>query len=328
MNKRERLEAAIEGRPVDRLPVALWRHWPGDDQDADALTASHLAWQQAYDWDFVKASPSSSYCLDDWGAETRWEGHMEGTRTYLRPVINEPDDWLKLKPLDPGKGMLATQLAVLRQLNEQLDAGVPTIATIFSPLSQAKNLVGPEMMLSHMRSHPVEFRAGLDTIRESTLRFVEAAKRTGISGIYYAIQHTQYQLMSRAEYERFGLGDDIEILEMAGDLWLNIVHIHGDSAYFDLASAYPTPVINWHDRECGTDLAGGLRRFEGAASGGVSRWSMMQDAPDAALAEAADAVAQTNGRRLILGTGCVIMVTTPLRNIRALRAFAESAGNV
>ena len=38
-SKRRRLEAAIAGETVDRLPVALWRHWPGDDQDAAALAA-------------------------------------------------------------------------------------------------------------------------------------------------------------------------------------------------------------------------------------------------------------------------------------------------
>jgi hypothetical protein len=35
-------------------------------------------------------------------------------------------------------------------------------------------------------------------------------------------------------------------------------------------------------------------------------------------------MARTNGRRLLLGTGCVIMVTTPLRNIRALRQIVET----
>jgi uroporphyrinogen decarboxylase len=40
--KRERLEATVVGETADRLPVALWRHWPGDDQDAAALAAAHL----------------------------------------------------------------------------------------------------------------------------------------------------------------------------------------------------------------------------------------------------------------------------------------------
>ena len=40
MNKRERLEATVAGEPVDRVAVALWRHWPGDDQRAEDLARS------------------------------------------------------------------------------------------------------------------------------------------------------------------------------------------------------------------------------------------------------------------------------------------------
>ena len=32
MTKRERLSATITGQEVDRTAVALWRHFPGDDQ--------------------------------------------------------------------------------------------------------------------------------------------------------------------------------------------------------------------------------------------------------------------------------------------------------
>ena len=35
--KRKRLEATIAGEAVDRPPVALWRHWPGDDQDLSLI---------------------------------------------------------------------------------------------------------------------------------------------------------------------------------------------------------------------------------------------------------------------------------------------------
>ena len=69
MNKRQRLEAAISGGKVDRVPIALWRHWPGDDQRAEDQAAAHVAFQSDYDWDFVKVTPSSSFCLDGWGVE-------------------------------------------------------------------------------------------------------------------------------------------------------------------------------------------------------------------------------------------------------------------
>jgi uroporphyrinogen decarboxylase len=93
---------------------------------------------------------------------------------------------------------------------------------------------------------------------------------------------------------------------------------------FDLVADYPMAFLNWHDRETGISLAEGLSRIRGAASGGVSQWTIHQDDPEETLAEIRDAREQTGSRRLLLGTGCVIMATTPLRNIRALREAANS----
>ena len=42
MDKRQRLEATFAGQPVDRPAVALWRHWPGDDQHAEDLARATL----------------------------------------------------------------------------------------------------------------------------------------------------------------------------------------------------------------------------------------------------------------------------------------------
>jgi uroporphyrinogen decarboxylase len=39
MSKTERLKAVLAGQPVDRVPVAFWRHWPGDDQGPESLAA-------------------------------------------------------------------------------------------------------------------------------------------------------------------------------------------------------------------------------------------------------------------------------------------------
>lgn len=323
-SKRKRLEATIAGKQADRPPVALWRHWPGDDQDAHALAAAHVKWQQDWAWDFVKVGPASSYSVVDWGVKDRWVGHIEGTRDYTHLPIQTPFDWDALKPLDPGKGMLATQIEALRLVGMALGQETPFIATIFSPLSQARHLAGNERMLSHMRAHRPRFRQALEVITESTVRFIEAAKATGISGIYYAIQHARYPLMSREEYLAYGREYDLRLLAAASDLWLNVLHIHSTDIMFDVVAEYPVAVVNWHDRETGWRLADGLQWIKGAASGGIDHWTLHQESPEQTLAEAQDAVAQTDGRRLVLGTGCVAMTTTPLRNIRALREFVNS----
>jgi uroporphyrinogen decarboxylase len=329
--KRQRLEAIANGERPDRPPVALWRHWPGDDQDATALAAAQLKWQSDYDWDLVKVSPASSYCLVDWGVEDRWEGAAEGTRAYGKRLIQSPEDWRKLKALDPGQGMLATQLEALRLVGEGLgksdSRGTPFIATIFSPLAQAKNLAGGQRLISHLRSHPDDVMHGLETISASIIRFIEAARSTGISGIFYAIQHARYALLSPVEYQVFGRPFDEEILSTVSDLWFNMVHIHGEEdIMFDLVADYPVQCVNWHDRDTGFPLSQGLEQLSGAVSGGVSRWSLLKESPEQALGEAKQALADTGGQRLLLGVGCVIMTNTPTRNIRALRAFVENGG--
>jgi len=70
----QRIKAAIAGAATDRLPVALWRHFPVDEQDPGKLAAHTLAWQRAWDFDLVKFMPSGTYGIEDWGARTAYEG--------------------------------------------------------------------------------------------------------------------------------------------------------------------------------------------------------------------------------------------------------------
>jgi len=308
---------------VDRVAVAVWRHFPGDDQRGEDLAEAHLAFQREFDWDFVKVSPASSFCVRDWGVEDRWEGNTEGTRTYIHRVIRGPEDWLTLKVLEPAEGALGEQLRCLEVLRKKLGEKVPFIQTIFSPLAQAKNLAGEETLLLHMRQNAGQVHHALETIADTTLRFIHEAKSQGIAGIYYAVQHANYLSMSEAEYQVFGKPYDLQILNAAADLWLNILHIHGPHAMFGMVADYPVQVVNWHDRESPPSLEAGLRRIKGAASGGVDRDALHADDPTRALEQARQAFAQTGGRRWILGTGCVMLVTTPHGNVRKLRALAD-----
>jgi uroporphyrinogen decarboxylase len=323
MDKRQRLEATIRGEPVDRVAVAVWRHWPGDDQRAEDQAAAHIAFQREFDWDFVKVSPSSSFCLKGWGVEDRWEGTIEGTRRYTRRVVEKPEDWLSLKILDPVEGSLGEQLRCLALLRKAFKKDVPFIQTIFSPLAQAKNLAGQDTLLLHMRQNAGQVHHALQTIADTTVRFIHEAEDRGIAGIFYAVQHARYLFMSEAEYQVFGRPYDLQVLAAAKDLWLNVLHLHGSHTMFKLLADYPVQVVNWHDRESPPGLGIGLKEIKGAASGGVSRDVLHRDDPTEALEQAGDAFARTGGRRWVLGTGCVVLVTTPRGNLKKLRALAE-----
>jgi uroporphyrinogen decarboxylase len=326
LNKRERLEKTIQGEEADRVPVALWRHWPGDDQRAADLAEATVSFQRRWDFDFVKVTPASSYCITDYGVQDRWIGHLEGTREYIKRVVQRSLDWTELRVLDPSRGGLARQLETLSLLKEAFKDDVPYIQTIFSPLAQAKNIAGQDRLIEHMRTAPDRFKTGLNTITESTLRFIDAMRRSGVSGIFYAIQHASYTVMSEAEYREFGRPYDLQILAaLPSDWWLNVIHLHGAAPMFDLVADYPVQVLNWHDRETRLDLAEGKLKFKGAVSGGLGRWDPMHNGtPVEVRAQARQAIEQTNSRRLVLSTGCVIMTTTPLSNIRAAREVVEA----
>ncbi len=327
LSKRERLERAIAGQEVDRVPVALWRHWPGDDQRAADLAEATVAFQRRWDFDFVKVTPASSFCIIDYGVQDRWMGHLEGTREYTKRAVERSLDWTDLRVLDPGRGALARQLDALRMIRDALDDDVPIIQTIFSPLAQAKNIAGKAPLIKHMRTVPDRLRTGLGIITESTLRFIDAMRQIGLSGIFYAVQHASYAVMSEDEYREFGRPYDLRILEALPDAWwLNVMHLHGDAPMFDLVADYPVQAINWHDRETVPSLADGKLKFDGAVSGGLGRWNPMHNGTPVEVREQARrAIEETNGRRFILSTGCVIMTTTPLSNIRAVREVVEKA---
>ncbi len=321
---RARLERVISGETPDRVPISLWRHFPVDDQSPGNLASATLDFQKSFDFDFVKVTPASSFCLKDWGVQDEWRGATEGTRDYVSRVIQYPEDWHTLPVLDPYSGNLAAQIECLRMITSELGAEVPVIQTIFNPLSQAKNLVGGEKLLHHMRSNPQALAAGLKTIAKSTQRFMDVARETGIAGFFYAVQHAQLHLLSPEEYLEFGRIYDWELLSSADDMWLNVLHLHGSNIMFKDVIDYPVSVINWHDRDTAPTLTDGLVEFRSVVCGGLRReHTMVLGSPTEVTAEALDAIDSTGGKRFILGTGCVVPITAPRANLLAARQSVE-----
>ena len=324
LTHRERMEACIGDAPLDRPPVALWRHFPVDDQTPEGLAGAVISFQRTYDFDFVKVTPSSSYCLQDWGVRDEWRGSTEGVREYTQHVIKQPEDWAKLKPLDPTKGWLGEQLSCLREIVAELGPDVPVIQTIFNPLSQAKNLAGRDQLLVHLRRNPDALHAGLQVVSETTRRFIEAALETGIAGVFFAVQHAQYGLLSEQEYQTFGTAYDLQVFEPAAECWLNVLHLHGNDIMFHLFLDYPAGVYNWHDQETSPGLAAAQKMIKGAVCGGLRQWKTMAlGTPEDVEKEAQAALAATNGHRFVLGTGCVTPIIAPHSNLIAAHQSVE-----
>lgn len=325
LTHRERMENCLSGNKSDRPPVALWRHFPVDDQSPEHLASATLQFQNTFDFDLVKVTPASSFCLKDWGVTDKWNGASEGTRDYTHFVVSQPDDWFKITVLDPTTGHLGEQLECLRILVKEFEPETPVIQTIFNPLSQAKNLSGHETLLYHLRSFPDALKHGLDVITQTTHDFINSLKNLGVSGLFFAIQHAQYGLLSNEEYECFGKRYDLELLDVAQEFWLNMLHIHGKNIMFEKLADYPVQIINWHDQETPPSLEKGKGNHPGVVCGGLRRQeTIVLGSPEDVIQESSDAIKETNGERFILGTGCVVPINAPYGNILAARKAVEN----
>lgn len=324
MDHWQRLEAAIAGEKGDRVPVALWRHFPIDDQDPGMLAAQTLAWQRTWDFDLVKFMPSGTYSVEDWGAKSVYEGAANGARAVSVPGVKQAADWRRLPRLDAKKGVLGAQNEALALAAKELHGSVPILQTVFSPLTTARKLAG-EALLGQLRSDPAALEAGLRTITDTTIEFSRAAMAAGAHGLFFATQLATTDLLTVAEYERFGKKFDLEILAATNGR-MNMLHLHGENVMFEQLAGYPVQMINWHDRLTAPSLKNALGKFKGALVGGVEERGLLATGSAAQVrAQVREAITQTGGRRLMVGPGCVAAIAAPEQNIRAVIEEARMA---
>lgn len=321
---RERIQTCLQNEHTDRTPIAMWRHFPNEDQNPESLAKATLNFQNTYDFDIVKVTPASSFAVKDWGVEDEWQPNTEGSRTYTKHVIKTPQDWETLKPLDPfNSPHLSGQLACLRLIKQNLAPETPLIQTIFNPMSQARHLAGNALLLEHIQKYPEAVTKGLDTISKTTQKFIEAVCDIGVDGIFYAIQHAQGSIISLDDYKSIALPFDHETLSPAQDLWCNMLHLHGKDIYFSLLRLLKFQIVNWHDRESSPSLIEAQSLFRGAVCGGIRQETLEKLNQDDIQREAEDAIAQTGDKRFILSTGCVVPYVTSHENIMAARKSVE-----
>lgn len=328
MHKRERLERAIAGDPVDRIPVALWRHWPGDDQRYADLARSIIDFQHDYNWDFVRVMPSSNFQVTDYGIQDEWRGNRQGRRKINKYIVNRSLDWTKIRALSPDRGALSQQLECMRMICQAMQPqAVPIVHTIYSPFAQAARIGGKQRVLKNMRTRADRLRTGLHQLTESTLRFLEALRRIpNVAGIFYVTEFASHDVMSEAEYAAFVMPHNLKILESIPDRWwLNFVQVQGSSPMLDLFAEAPVQVLNWNTRQSQPDLLYAKRMFPGAVSGGLEDWRDLHQGTPALLGSVIrDAISQSESRRFILSGSGSGYVTTPISNIRAVRSLTES----
>jgi uroporphyrinogen decarboxylase len=67
LSKRERVDAARRGAPVDRVPAAAWQHFIPEERVAAPLAEAHRRFFDTFDWDWLKVNPRATVYAEAWG---------------------------------------------------------------------------------------------------------------------------------------------------------------------------------------------------------------------------------------------------------------------
>jgi uroporphyrinogen decarboxylase len=339
MNKRERLEAALKGEAVDRVPVSAWRHFIPEERSAEQLAAASLAHFHTFDWDWLKLNPRATYYAEAWGNRYDFDNYHSVFPRLVDGPIRSPADLEKIAPVSATGGVFGEHLDLVRRVK----AGIGEahfVQTVFSPLSVLGFLLAHpprhdadaltqaqyDALRRAIQENPQGVHAALGVIADVLAAYAAAAVDAGASGIFFAIVKLARQgVLSEAEYAEFGRPYDLRVLQAVQGAPFNLLHICGPQVYFQLALDYPVHAINWATLYQGNPTVGEAQRLtERALIGGVDELGTLQSGtPDQVVAEAQAAIRATGGRRFLLAPGCGTRMDVPDANLYALRRAAE-----
>lgn len=260
-----------------------------------------------------------------YGATFKDAQNREGTRAYVSRPVNAIGDWDRIVPLDKSNPVFVRENAALKIIRAKLGSDVPILQTVFAPLNTAHNLAG-ERLFADLLAQPRALHRALEAITETTKRFALSSLESGADAIFYATQMATSKYFNEEEFREFGEPYDRDVLceIRAAKPDFVLLHVHGVNTYFDLLAKYPVDIINWHDRRTAPSLRETRGKFGGALLGGLHELdTLLGRSREAIIAQARDAIAQTNGSGFILGAGCVIQVDTPEENVRAVLEAAN-----
>ncbi len=325
MNKKERVDAALRGDVVDRVPASMWGHDFEREWNVQTFTEAMVENFTRYDWDFMKVTPRVSYCVEDWSVKAKPSGEKYKAPVYESTPIRTPSDWRKLRPLEPDRGALGEQLKALQLLNHSIGYDAYFVETILCPLGIAKYLAGNKRatVQQSLREDRSSMHSALRVITETFTTFAIACMEQGASGIFYATDAWASEgVLTSDQYREFGEQYDLEFLDAIkrGNKF-TILQNSGSHIFFNQLASYPVQAISWDaSAEGNPDLGEGKKRSGKAVMGGISANTTLKNgSPDQVQEEVAKALELTGGRHFLLAPSGSIPPETPGKNLDAIR---------
>ena len=311
MTPRERFFAAVEGRPVDQVPVTTWVHFLSDHLPGGETASLHERFLKAYGWDLAKVMGDYRYPVP------------AALRSLDDPALL---DQFGVVGLDAP--CFAEQLTCLKTLRTAMGPDFPLVETGFDPYQSILRNIGRDQESQLWQYREPTLRA-LERACDSICGYVRAIKKLGVEGYFYstnsAIPAGFPRGASQEVYETFLRPFDLRILKEAEGM-VRILHVHGTGLDMARVKDYPCEVINLSDRLAGNPSLRELRQWtDKCLMGGLDESRFADMSLTAIAAQVDDAISQAGREKFILAPGCTIPSFSPQRSLAFLRECAARA---
>jgi uroporphyrinogen decarboxylase len=305
VERRDRVAAALQGSRVDRVPLALWKHYHHQAQTAEGLARATVDLYRKYDPDLLVVAPTPYYLAEAWGIDVRSFNQDDVAPHLAGAYVVRPTDWRGLPEPDLETSSLQRELRALRLVRKELGPDLPLILLLDSPLTTADTLCNGRI-LRDLRTFGNDVRAGLAVIADVTRAFALASLEAGADGVLYCTRWAGRETLRAREQRDFVQRFDLEILEALalrslpyGEP-LNVLYMGGDLPNLDLAERYPVRAVCWETWRAAPSLADARRRLRCGLMGGINPTTFVSGRQVDIQAQVQAALAQTEGWRLIL----------------------------
>lgn len=326
MNKNERVKAALQFQPTDRLPYAFWTHMPGHDLNPETISQMTYDFFKEYDLDFIKMMNNGMYSTEDFGCKADYSDIRSGgaAKLVFSPVESAAD-WVRIRKPDIFKGAYGRELKHLRMLHKKVRNEAPIIFTVFSPMTTANKISRNKLLEQITNGHGDKIHEALEIITDTTCTLVEAAISSGADGIFLATQLASYDVATERIYAEFGKAYDLRVFETANSAggWFNLLHAHGCNIMFDLLKDYPFNAFNWHAFETLPSLREARDLTGKCLVGGIQRYNITNKKRNEIRHEIYTSLMELGGVGHILTPGCVVRYPLDKETLSYIRQVKE-----
>ena len=327
-----RLLAALEGKPVDKVPVCsvtqtgivelmdeVGAPWPESHTNPELMAKLAIANYELSGLEAVRVPYCLTVLVEAMGCEINM-----GTKNRQPSVIGHPypkslegaaipEDLLQ-------RGRIPAVLEAIKIIREKVGPDVPIIGGMEGPITVASDLVSVKSFMKWSIKKTDLFEQSLDIATEAAIMYAKAMVEAGADVISVADPVASPDLMSPASFKQFlqarlqkfsSSVDSVTVLHICG----NVNPILNDMADCGFEGLSVEEKVGSPKKA--KEVIGDRARFVGNIS---SPFTLLPGPVDKIKAEAKQALEEGVD---VLAPGCGIAPMTPLENIKAMVAARD-----